>query len=71
MFAIDGETLKAICLHDKHLREEACKKLQWGGNLSCPNSGGRSQVNLIYSKELCSALSGPLAAAFLTQQKPE
>lgn len=43
-----------------------------GTNLSCPDSGGRSepQVNLIYSKELCSALSGPSAAALSPTIKP-
>lgn len=42
-----------------------------GGNLSCPGSGGRSepQVNLIYSEELCRALSGPSAAAFVSSTK--
>lgn len=69
LFFIDRGTLKDIYLHDKHLGENA--RRDNGGNLSCLDSGGRSepQVNLIYSKELYGALSGPSAAAFLSSNK--
>lgn len=65
---LDRGTLKGTRSHDKHLGENA--RRDNGGNLSCPDSAGRSepQLCLIYSQELCSALSGPVAT-FLSLTK--